>query len=154
MLEDGYYRLLGRTSVDIIKHGGYKAGPLGCATRRLLPRTLRWRCCCSVLLLVRSRRWTSLEPPLLAYALQVRTLPVPCLDSQISALSVESALLEHPDIAEAAVLGLPDEALGEVGGLRGGAQGPCASRLRGWWPASHQLPTPRSQCSASRRWWR
>jgi acyl-CoA synthetase (AMP-forming)/AMP-acid ligase II len=31
VLEDGYYRLLGRTSVDIIKHGGYKAGLPGCS---------------------------------------------------------------------------------------------------------------------------
>jgi len=51
-----YYRLLGRSGVDVIKRGGYK----------------------------------------------------------ISALSVESALLEHPAVAEAAVVGLPDEVYGEV----------------------------------------
>jgi malonyl-CoA/methylmalonyl-CoA synthetase len=50
-----YYQLLGRTSVDIIKRGGYK----------------------------------------------------------ISALHIESVLLEHPGLAEAAVLGLPDEVYGE-----------------------------------------
>ncbi|KAL4430870.1 hypothetical protein ABPG75_006126 [Micractinium tetrahymenae] len=55
IIEGGYYKLLGRTSVDIIKHGGYK----------------------------------------------------------ISALHIESALLEHPALAEVAVLGLPDEVYGE-----------------------------------------
>ncbi len=64
-----YYTLLGRTSVDIIKRGGYK----------------------------------------------------------VSALHVESALLEHPACAEAAVLGLPDELHGErivaMVALRGGRQG-------------------------------
>lgn len=33
---------------------------------------------------------------------------------QISALHIESALLEHPRIAEVAVLGLPDAEYGEV----------------------------------------
>lgn len=51
-----YIRLLGRTSVDIIKRGGYK----------------------------------------------------------ISALGIESVLLEHPAIKEVAVLGLPDPQYGEV----------------------------------------
>jgi malonyl-CoA/methylmalonyl-CoA synthetase len=64
-----YYTLLGRTSVDIIKRGGYK----------------------------------------------------------VSALHVESALLEHPALAEAAVLGLPDELHGErivaMVALRGQRQG-------------------------------
>ncbi|KAL4426407.1 hypothetical protein ABPG77_004701 [Micractinium sp. CCAP 211/92] len=55
IVQDGYYKLLGRTSVDIIKHGGYK----------------------------------------------------------ISALHIESALLEHPLLSEVAVLGLPDEVYGE-----------------------------------------
>jgi malonyl-CoA/methylmalonyl-CoA synthetase len=32
---------------------------------------------------------------------------------KISALHIESALLEHPEVAEAAVLGLPDEVYGE-----------------------------------------
>ncbi len=50
-----YYRILGRTSVDIIKSGGYK----------------------------------------------------------ISALDIENELLAHPDIGECAVVGLPDEALGQ-----------------------------------------
>ncbi len=55
-----YFRLLGRTSVDVIKSGGFK----------------------------------------------------------ISALDVESALLQHPSIAEVAVVGLPDETLGEVRNVR------------------------------------
>jgi malonyl-CoA/methylmalonyl-CoA synthetase len=33
---------------------------------------------------------------------------------KISALDIEGALLHHPNVAEAAVLGLPDESLGEV----------------------------------------
>ena len=53
--ETGYYKLLGRTSVDIIKSGGYK----------------------------------------------------------ISALDIESVLLDHPDIKECAVLGIPDPEYGE-----------------------------------------
>jgi malonyl-CoA/methylmalonyl-CoA synthetase len=52
---DGYVRLLGRTSVDILKSAGYK----------------------------------------------------------ISALEIEECLREHPDVADAAVVGLPDEALGD-----------------------------------------
>ncbi|KAL3787546.1 hypothetical protein ACHAW5_002444 [Stephanodiscus triporus] len=56
IVEDGYYRILGRMSVDIIKTGGYK----------------------------------------------------------ISALEVEAALLEHPDVAECAVIGLPDDEWGEA----------------------------------------
>jgi malonyl-CoA/methylmalonyl-CoA synthetase len=53
---DGVIRLLGRTSIDIIKSGGYK----------------------------------------------------------LSALEIEAALLEHPAVAEVAVLGLPDLTWGEV----------------------------------------
>jgi malonyl-CoA/methylmalonyl-CoA synthetase len=56
VLESGYYRIMGRLSVDIIKSGGYK----------------------------------------------------------LSALEIEAALLEHPDIAECAVLGLPDDTWGEA----------------------------------------
>ena len=56
VLETGYYRIMGRLSVDIIKSGGYK----------------------------------------------------------LSALEIESALLEHPDIAEVAVLGMPDDTWGEA----------------------------------------
>lgn len=52
---NGVYRILGRTSVDIIKNGGYK----------------------------------------------------------ISALDIERHLLEHPDIAECAVVGLPDITWGQ-----------------------------------------
>ena len=33
---------------------------------------------------------------------------------KISALMVESAILEHPGVAEVAVLGVPDEVYGEV----------------------------------------
>jgi malonyl-CoA/methylmalonyl-CoA synthetase len=54
--EKGYYRIMGRLSVDIIKSGGYK----------------------------------------------------------LSALEIEAALLDHPDIQECAVLGLPDDVWGEA----------------------------------------
>lgn len=56
VLERGSYRILGRTSMDIIKSGGYK----------------------------------------------------------LSALEIEAVLLEHPAIAECAVVGVPDEAWGEL----------------------------------------
>ncbi len=56
VVEDGYYRILGRRSVDILKSGGYK----------------------------------------------------------ISALEIETLLLEHPRIAECAVVGLPDPEFGQV----------------------------------------
>lgn len=56
VLEHGYYRIMGRLSVDIIKSGGYK----------------------------------------------------------LSALEIEAALLEHPLIAECAVIGLSDNTWGEV----------------------------------------
>jgi malonyl-CoA/methylmalonyl-CoA synthetase len=56
VLERGYYRIMGRLSVDIIKSGGYK----------------------------------------------------------LSALEIEAALLEHPDIRECAVIGLPDDTWGEA----------------------------------------
>jgi malonyl-CoA/methylmalonyl-CoA synthetase len=56
VVENGYYRILGRTSVDIIKSGGYK----------------------------------------------------------LSALEIEAALLEHPAIAECAVVGVPDATWGEA----------------------------------------
>lgn len=55
-IEDSYFRIMGRSSVDIIKSGGYK----------------------------------------------------------LSALEIESALLEHPDIAECAIVGLPDDEWGET----------------------------------------
>jgi malonyl-CoA/methylmalonyl-CoA synthetase len=56
VLERGYYRIMGRLSVDIIKSGGYK----------------------------------------------------------LSALEIEAALLEHPQIRECAVIGLPDDIWGEA----------------------------------------
>jgi malonyl-CoA/methylmalonyl-CoA synthetase len=56
VVERGYYRILGRRSVDIIKSGGYK----------------------------------------------------------LSALEIESVLLDHPDIRECAVVGLDEETWGEV----------------------------------------
>lgn len=56
VLEAGYYRIMGRLSVDIIKSGGYK----------------------------------------------------------LSALEIEAALLEHPFIAECAVVGMPDDTWGEA----------------------------------------
>jgi len=54
--EEGYYRILGRSSVDIIKSGGYK----------------------------------------------------------LSALEIESTLLDHPAIGECAVVGIPDDTWGEA----------------------------------------
>ena len=59
VVENGYYRILGRSSVDIIKSGGYK----------------------------------------------------------LSALEIEAALLEHPAIAECAVVGVPDATWGEAVGV-------------------------------------
>ncbi len=56
VIERGYYRIMGRLSVDIIKSGGYK----------------------------------------------------------LSALEIEAALLEHPDLRECAVIGLPDDTWGEA----------------------------------------
>ena len=56
VLDDGYYRIMGRTSIDIIKSGGYK----------------------------------------------------------LSALEIEGVLLEHPAIAEVAVIGVPDATWGEA----------------------------------------
>ncbi|NND97265.1 MAG: AMP-binding protein [Pirellulaceae bacterium] len=56
VVEQGYYRIMGRQSVDIIKSGGYK----------------------------------------------------------LSALEIEAALLDHPDITQCAVVGLPDETWGEI----------------------------------------
>lgn len=56
VLDDGYVRIMGRSSVDIIKSGGYK----------------------------------------------------------LSALEIESVLLEHPTVVEAAVVGLPDDTWGEL----------------------------------------
>jgi long-chain acyl-CoA synthetase len=37
----------------------------------------------------------------------------------ISCAEVEAAVYEHPDVAEAAVFGVPDERLGELVGLAG-----------------------------------
>lgn len=77
VIERGYYRIMGRLSVDIIKSGGYK----------------------------------------------------------LSALEIEAALLEHPEIAECAVVGLPDETWGEavtaVVVLRAGSELDLAA-LRAW----------------------
>lgn len=56
VVETGYYRIMGRSSVDIIKSGGYK----------------------------------------------------------LSALEIEASLLDHPDISQCAVVGLPDETWGET----------------------------------------
>lgn len=102
VVEDGYYRVLGRMSTDILKTGGYK----------------------------------------------------------VSALEIEEALREHPDIAECAVVGLPDPEWGErvaaavvlrpEGPLAGSSTpeptGPTLSleALRGWARsrlAPYKLPT-------------
>ena len=56
VLEQGYFRIMGRSSVDIIKSGGYK----------------------------------------------------------LSALEIESTILDHPDICECVIVGIPDETWGEV----------------------------------------
>lgn len=56
VIENGYYRIMGRSSVDIIKSGGYK----------------------------------------------------------LSALEIEATLLDHPAIAQCAVVGVPDETWGET----------------------------------------
>ncbi len=87
---DGYYRILGRLSADIIKSGGYK----------------------------------------------------------ISALDIERVLLEHPDIAEVAVFGLPDETYGErvaaVVVCKSGSLDPAALNLKSWGKAHlppYQIPS-------------
>lgn len=78
VLERGYFRIMGRRSVDIIKSGGYK----------------------------------------------------------LSALEIEAALLEHPAIAECAVVGLPDDTWGEavtaVVVPRAGHAVPALGTLREW----------------------
>ena len=56
VIETGYFRIMGRLSVDIIKSGGYK----------------------------------------------------------LSALEIEAVLLQHPDISECAVIGVPDDTWGEM----------------------------------------
>lgn len=74
---------------------------------------------------------------------------------QISALHIESVLLEHPSVAEVAVLGLPDETYGEARrGRRWVRQGSLCRRLRGrcgrlFWlgprataAAAHPCPLP------------
>jgi malonyl-CoA/methylmalonyl-CoA synthetase len=78
VIELGYFRIMGRRSVDIIKSGGYK----------------------------------------------------------LSALEIEAALLEHPSIAECAVVGLPDATWGEAVTAavvqRPGHAVPALSELRDW----------------------
>jgi malonyl-CoA/methylmalonyl-CoA synthetase len=78
VIERGYFRIMGRRSVDIIKSGGYK----------------------------------------------------------LSALEIEAALLEHPAIAECAVVGLPDATWGEavtaVVVARLGHAVPMLPELRDW----------------------
>jgi len=78
VVERGYYRIMGRRSVDIIKSGGYK----------------------------------------------------------LSALEIEAALLEHPAIAECAVVGMPDATWGEsvaaVVVVHPGQSVPPLELLRDW----------------------
>ncbi|MEO8449228.1 MAG: acyl-CoA synthetase [Gemmatimonadota bacterium] len=77
VVEGGYYRILGRESVDIIKSAGYK----------------------------------------------------------ISALEIEEALREHPDIRDCAVVGLADDDLGErvaVAIVAGDGADLAAAHLRAW----------------------
>lgn len=114
IVQDGYYKLLGRTSVDIIKHGGYKASGACARWAAVAPQCCVWGWrspvnppACPVLLAAAHARRQPLPLPL--------CLPRPWHLDQISALHIESALLEHPLLAEVAVLGLPDEVYGEVG---------------------------------------
>ncbi len=78
VMESGYYRIMGRLSVDIIKSGGYK----------------------------------------------------------LSALEIESTLLEHPSIRECAVVGIKDETWGEMVGVAAVLKEHAASfdleELRAW----------------------
>jgi len=77
VVEDGYYRIMGRLSVDIIKSGGYK----------------------------------------------------------LSALEIESTLLEHPSIRECAVVGVADDTWGEavaVAVVLGGDEELTLDELRSW----------------------
>ncbi len=121
--EGGYYRLLGRTSVDVIKQGGYKASCGGALQLRSSVSGLCKHNCSRG----RSRAWRGngwraagvpilqsvpvrVHTPTLAVRFTHAALPA----MQISALHIESALLEHPRIAEVAVLGLPDAESGEV----------------------------------------
>lgn len=61
----------------------------------------------------------ALQPALKHTRLALRSaLPSTPPPAQISALHIESALLEHPAIAEVAVVGLPDETYGEVRACR------------------------------------
>ncbi|HEY8347133.1 MAG TPA: AMP-binding protein [Symbiobacteriaceae bacterium] len=89
VLEDGSYRLLGRSSVDIIKSGGYK----------------------------------------------------------LSALEIEEAFREHPQIEECAVVGLPDEEWGErvaMAVVPKAGWHPTLEELRRWGAerlAPYKLPT-------------
>ncbi|XP_003739486.1 acyl-CoA synthetase family member 3, mitochondrial [Galendromus occidentalis] len=88
--EDGVYKILGRTSADILKSGGYK----------------------------------------------------------ISALDVEKYLMQHPDIEECVVVGVPDEEWGErvaaIAVFKKGATVPDLETLRAWCKermAHYQAPT-------------
>lgn len=92
--EDGYYRILGRRSQDIIKCGGYK----------------------------------------------------------ISALEIESAILEHPLVVEAAVVGIPDVEWGErIAGfyVTSGEEGLRSDELAIWLKARiahYKVPTRWRSC--------
>ncbi len=78
VVEQGYYRIMGRQSVDIIKSGGYK----------------------------------------------------------LSALEIESVLLDHPNVQECAVVGVPDATWGEAVGVVVVLKDPSAAlelaSLRDW----------------------
>jgi len=71
-IEDGYYRIMGRSSVDIIKSGGYK----------------------------------------------------------LSALEIEAAILDHPLVAECAVVGLEDDIWGELVAVAAGLKEGSALTLQ------------------------
>ncbi|MES2924248.1 MAG: acyl-CoA synthetase [Verrucomicrobiota bacterium] len=89
VLENGYYRIMGRMSIDIIKSGGYK----------------------------------------------------------LSALEIESVLLNHPAIRECAVVGVKDdtwsELVGVVAVLKDGASDLSIEDLRAWckeWLSPYKVP--------------
>lgn len=106
-----YYSLLGRSSVDIIKHGGYKLSALQARTLGAWARWAALQAQAGCPLPAHARR-----RPLFSWL----TAALTCGRCHAAACSqIESALLEHPDLLECAVVGLPDTDYGEVGGCIG-----------------------------------
>lgn len=107
--------------MDIIKHGGYKASSTAGVQETRHPTVRRHGR--RLLYRARPRNTAASRPfPLRAtlphpHPIHQLTTPPPPLRlplCQISALHIESVLLEHPLLSEVAVLGLPDEVYGEV----------------------------------------